>query len=115
MITPCHIIDLDQLYKNLRGPIRRLREEAGCKVLLAIKGFSSETILPYMIEDLDGISASGAFESILGKNIFGKKMICTFSPAYQENTIQDIVQNSNLVIFNSLKQYESFSDWFGRS
>lgn len=109
MITPCHIIDLDQLYKNLRGPIRRLREEAGCKVLLAIKGFSSETILPYMIEDLDGISASGAFESILGKNIFGKKMICTFSPAYQENTIQDIVQNSNLVIFNSLKQYESFS------
>lgn len=109
MITPCHIIDLDRLQSNLKGPIRKLREKTDCKVLLAIKGFSADTILPYMKDDLDGISASGAFEAILGKSIFDSGTICTFSPAYQEHTIKTVAQNSNLVIFNSLYQYEKFA------
>lgn len=65
--TPCHIIDLDRLRYNLDQRIKKLRQNAGCTVLLAIKGFSADSILPYMQDYLDGISASGAFEARLGK------------------------------------------------
>lgn len=106
--TPCHIIDLDRLRYNLNQRIKKLRQNVGCTVLLAIKGFSADTILPYMQDYLDGISASGAFEARLGKNVF-HKCVCTFSPAYQKNTINDIVKYSDKIVFNSMNQYNTFS------
>lgn len=106
--TPCHIIDLDRLQYNLDHRIKKLRQNAGCTVLLAIKGFSADTILPYMRNSLDGISASGAFEARLGKTVF-RKSVCTFSPAYQENMINDVVEYSDKIVFNSMNQYNTFS------
>ncbi len=106
--TPCHIIDLDRLQHNLDDRIGELRKKIGCTVLLAIKGFSADTILPYMHNSLDGISASGAFEARLGKTVF-KKCVSTFSPAYQQNTINDVIKYSDKIIFNSLYQYYAFS------
>ena len=107
--TPCHIIDLDRLRYNLDYCIKRLRQEAGCKVLLAIKGFSADKVLPYMQNSLDGISASGAFEARLGKTIL-QKSVCTFSPAYQKNTIYDVVKYSDKIVFNSMHQYNKLSE-----
>ena len=106
--TPCHIIDLDRLHYNLDNRIHHIRQRTDCTVLLAIKGFSADTILPYMRDSLDGISASGAFEARLGKTIF-KKCVCTFSPAYQKETIDSVVKYSDKIVFNSLYQYNAFS------
>lgn len=106
--TPCHIIDLDRLRYNLDQRIKKLRQDARCTVLLAIKGFSADSILPYMRDFLDGISASGPFEARLGKTVL-RKCVCTFSPAYQENTINDVVKYSDKIIFNSMHQYHIFS------
>ena len=106
--TPCHIIDLDRLHYNLSCRINKLKQEVNCTVLLAIKGFSADTILPYLRNDLDGISASGAFEARLGKTIF-RKCVCTFSPAYQKDSINDVIKYSDKIVFNSLYQYSEFS------
>lgn len=99
---------MDQLLKNLNGPILKLRKDAHCKVFLAIKGFSPEAILPNMAIGLDGISASGAFEAKLGKTSL-KKNVCTFSPAYHDNNFEEVIQYSDMIIFNSMRQYETFS------
>ncbi len=106
--TPCHIIDLDRLKYNLENRINQIKQKTGCTVLLAIKGFSSDVILPYMCNGLDGISASGSFEARLGKTIFGK-CVCTFSPAYQENTMGTVIKYSDKIVFNSIYQYNTFS------
>ena len=106
--TPCHVIDLDKLRSNLEYSIKRIREESNCNVLLAIKGFSADTILPLMREGLDGVSASSAFEARFGNESVGK-YVCTFSPSYQEHNIKEVVKYSDAVIFNSEEQFISYN------
>lgn len=105
--TPYYKIDIDKLYENINNSIRRLREEANCKVLIALKGFSVPSILKMIADDLDGVSASGLYESILGKKSIGKD-VYTYSPAFKENEILEISKNSTAVIFNSVAQFEKY-------
>lgn len=107
--TPCHIIDLDCLSRNLNGPIKHIRTNAYCNILLALKGFSSSQILPYMATGLDGVSASGAYEAKLGKEAIGK-YVCTYSPIYKDDEIELILQNSDSIVFNSINQYLKYHD-----
>jgi len=107
--TPCHIIDLDRLQYNLENRIHYIKQKTDCTVLLAVKGFSADTVLPYMCGYLDGISASGAFEARLGKTIL-HKCVCTFSPAYQAHNIHAVIKYSDKIVFNSLHQYHTFSE-----
>lgn len=97
--TPCQIIDLDHLNKNLENPIFNLRKEASCKILLALKGFSSDAILPYIADKLDGFCASGLFEAKLGRE-YTNGLISTFSPVYSAQHFSQIISCSNMIIFN---------------
>ena len=89
--TPCHIIDLDRLNENLER-IATLKQSSGCKILLAIKGFSA----PYFFEPLrtvlDGVSASGPYEAMLGRREFGG-YVQTYSPAFKEEDIVGVAKN----------------------
>ena len=102
--TPCHIIDLDRLKYNLDNPIFKLRKEVDCKILLALKGFSSLAILPYMVDKLDGFCASGLFEAKLGRE-YTKNLISTFSPVYSKKQFFQILNYSDIVIFNSMQHF----------
>lgn len=106
LVTPCYVIDLDRLQKNLEK-ISELKRMAPCKILLALKGFSSEYLLPHLLEYLDGFSASGAYEACLGKQF--QATVSTFSPAYTWDTFHDIVRDSDMVVFNSVQQYDKYS------
>lgn len=106
--TPCHIIDLDILQKNLQR-ISRLKTEAGCKILLAVKGFSAPYLFEPMNGVLDGVSASGLYEARLGREFFGG-YIQTYSPAYTESQIDDIIHFSDAVVFNSIQQLQTYGD-----
>ncbi len=106
--TPCHIIDLDALKNNLEKRIGKIKNEADCNILLALKGFSTPYVLNFMREYLDGISASGAFEARLGKEII-KKHVCTYSPVYLKNEIDLITENTNNLVFNSMHQFNNYS------
>ena len=75
---------------------------------MALKGFSTEWVLPIVLQNLDGVSASGDFEAQLGKEF--NKIVSTFLPAYPPNSFNSIAKNSNIVVFNSMEQYSRYSD-----
>lgn len=113
--TPCHIIDVDCLKNNLEQPITRLRKETSCKVLLALKGFSSEAILPYIADNLDGFCASGLFEAKLGRE-YTNGLVSTFSPVYSAVHFPQIINYSDIVVFNSLQHFLlHHSDIYGKN
>lgn len=104
--TPCYVIDLDRLSRNLDN-ISKLQRQADCKVLLALKGFSMAKVLPFILERLDGLSASGAFEAKLGKG--SQAVVSTFAPAYPPETFRVVTENSDMIVFNSVDQYQALS------
>ena len=63
--TPCYVIDEAALRKNLEL-LKYVREEAGCKILLAQKAFSAFAVYPMIAQYLDGVTASGIYEAKLG-------------------------------------------------
>lgn len=106
--TPCHIISLDLLKQNIER-IKTFKQLSDCKILLAVKGFSAPYLFESMTEILDGISASGLYEAKLGKQCFTEGYIQTYSPAFRAEQIEDVVANSNSIIFNSYNQLNLYS------
>lgn len=104
--TPCYIVDLDRLSKNL-GNISKLQSQTGCKVLLALKGYSTMGTLPLILEHLDGLSASGAFEAKLSKEFHA--VTSTFAPVYPPDTFSMVVENSDMLVFNSFRQFQELA------
>ena len=70
--TPCYVIDEKKLKENLQI-LKEIREEAGCKILLAQKAFSCFYEYPLIGRYLDGTTASGLYEARLGKEEMGKE------------------------------------------
>ena len=70
--TPVFVLDAARLRANLETA-KRVREEAGCKILLATKAFSLPAAFPMMTDYLDGTTASGEHEAIMGHESFGKE------------------------------------------
>jgi len=63
---------------------------------------------PFLEKYLDGFSASGMFEARLGRELTDK-VISTFSPAYQLESIKEISFKSNMVVFNSMNQFSKYN------
>ena len=110
--TPSYVFELDRISQNLEK-ISRFRKEAPCKVLLALKGASSKSLLSVLLPHLDGVSASGAFEARLGKE--HHTLVSVFSPAYTAENFPAILENSDIVVFNSLNQFETYSSLIHKS
>lgn len=106
MVTPCFVFDLDQLDKNL-DKLSIIRTQTSCKVLLSVKGFSTECLFPYLLKRLDGISASGEYEARLGKEYH--QFVSTFSPAYDPASLPEVVEKSDIIVFNSVYQYGRYA------
>ena len=104
--TPCYIIDKDILESNLRV-LSGVSTKTGCKILLALKGFAMWSTFPLIKKYLQGVCASSLNESKLGKEEFGKE-VHTFSPAYSEEDIKEILQYSDYIIFNSIGQWKKY-------
>ena len=63
--TPCFVLDAARLRRNLETAAR-VRAEAGCKILLATKAFALPAAFPLMRDYLDGTTATGEHEALLG-------------------------------------------------
>lgn len=105
--TPCHIIDLDVLKQNLQR-VSELKRKAECDVYLAVKGFSAPYLFDILKDTLDGVSASGLYEAKLAYEYFGKN-VQTYSPAFREDQMDEVLKYSDTVIFNSIAQLNKFS------
>ena len=106
--TPIFVLDIARLRKNLETA-KRVREEAGCKVLLATKAFAMPAAFPVMTDYLDGTTASGEHEAIMGHESFGKE-VHVYSPAYTEDEVRRLTKIVEHIYFNSAEQLARFGD-----
>lgn len=102
------LISIEALRRNV-AILRETADAAGCKVVLAQKGFSCWKAYPYISGELDGCCASGLWEAMLARDHFGKHIV-TYSPAYDEAEIDELLGFTHHLDFNSLSQWFRFRE-----
>ncbi len=110
--TPCYVIDERRLRENLEI-LKRVREESGCKILLAQKAYSAFATYPLIAQYLDGCTASGLYEARLGYEKMAKpfgRENHIFSPAYRDEEFDEIAKICGHISFNNIRQFEKFKD-----
>jgi carboxynorspermidine decarboxylase len=105
--SPAFCVDLALLEKNAQM-IHQVGQEGGASMLLALKAFSLfasfDRIKPYV----QGICASSVHEARLGREEMDKE-VHSYSPAYSETHLKQLMELSDHLIFNSPGQWERFS------
>lgn len=105
--TPCYVILESALRRN--GEIlKKLREDTGCRILLAQKCFSNYELYGILSEYLDGTEASGLYEARLGFEKMPGRECHVFSAAYREDEFSELLGYADHIVFNSLTQLERF-------
>ncbi len=104
--TPYYVIDRALLRKNMEVHAD-VQNRTGCKILLALKAFSTWGVFKDMVPYLEGITASSVNEVRLGKEEFGKS-IHMYSPAYSEEELEEVIPMVDYLVFNSASQFENF-------
>jgi carboxynorspermidine decarboxylase len=106
--SPCFVLHETRLRKNLEI-IRRVQEDSGVSIILAFKGFAMWSAFPLIREYLKGATASSLNEARLCYEEMGVKAH-TYNVAYEEESIQEILNMSSHITFNSLSQYLRYID-----
>ena len=106
--TPAYVVDEQLLLRNL-AVLKRVSDEAGCKILLAQKAFSMYALYPMIGRFLSGTAASGLCEARLGREEMGGE-VHIFSPAYTDAEFGEILRLCDHVVFNSFTQWAKFRD-----
>lgn len=100
--TPYYIIKEKELIQNLEI-LKDIKEQSGCKILLAQKAFSMYSVYPLISQYLDGATASGLYEARLGKEEMNKENH-VYAPAYRDDEIEEIISYCDHIVFNSFSQ-----------
>jgi carboxynorspermidine decarboxylase len=101
------VLEEQKLIDNL-SLIKRVREEAGVSIILALKGFAMWRVFPLVRQYLNGATASSLFEARL---IF-EEMHCpahTYSVGFNPSEFKEIMQYSSHITFNSISEYERYA------
>src|SRR4030042_1671150 len=106
--SPCYVID-EHLLRNNLALIRKVKDAAGVEILVSFKAFSNWGVFPIFKEYGFGASASSLNEARLAFEELGVKAH-TYSPAYEEKTIADILKYSSHISFNSIYQFRKYFD-----
>ncbi|MBL9114771.1 MAG: carboxynorspermidine decarboxylase [Verrucomicrobiaceae bacterium] len=101
--TPAFVVDLGLLKKNL-SLLAKVQSEAGCKVLLALKGFSMFSTFGLVRQYLSGCCASGLHEALLAREEFDKE-VHVYAPAFKESEMKQIIPIADHISFNSYNQW----------
>lgn len=104
--TPAYVVDKRILESNLKI-LKRVQEEADCKILAALKGFSMYSLFPLMGQYLSGITSSSLNEARLGSEEMGKE-VHIYSPAFREEEFDQLLNYCDHFVFNSFTQYEKY-------
>ena len=105
--TPCYVID-ELLLRNNLELIKQVKEAAKVDILVSFKAFSNWGVFPIFKEYGFGASASSLNEARLAFEELGVRAH-TYSPAYEEKTIEDILKYSSHISFNSINQLRKYS------
>ncbi len=106
--TPAYVCEEVKLRANLEL-LKHVKDESGAKILVALKGFALSGVMDMISRYLDGATASGLYEAKFAKD-FIKGEIHTYSPAFKDEEIDEILSLSKHIVFNSLNQWHKFKD-----
>lgn len=104
--TPCYVVDERLLRRNLEI-LDSVQKRTGCKILLALKGFSMYAVFPLVGQYLAGITASSLFEARLGHEEMGKE-VHIYAPAFVESEFDEILRVADHIVFNSFDQWARY-------
>ena len=107
--NPCFVLDQDLLRKNL-SLIRNVADETGVEIILALKGFSMWSAFATLNEaGFCQATASSLWEARLALEEMGKPAY-TYAVTYTDEEIEEIASLSHHLTFNSLHQFNRFSE-----
>lgn len=104
--SPCFVVDEVAVEKNLQK-LALIQNQTNAKVLLALKAFSMFSLAPLVSRYLSGCCTSGLNEALLAKEFFPGE-IHTFSAAFSEKDLTELLQFSDHIVFNSFAQWQRF-------
>ena len=111
--SPAYVVDLGRLRHNL-AILDHVQQKSGAKILLALKAFSMWSTFPIIAETLHGVCASSPWEARLGREEFGRE-VHSFSAAFKESDVVELLAISNHLVFNSFNQLERFRPLWEKS
>ena len=106
-VQPYYLLQEKDLRRNLEL-IRHICDEAGVEFILAFKAFALWKTFPVFRQYIHHTTASSPYEARLAFEEFGSKAH-TYSPAYEDDTFDVILHCSSHITFNSLSQFQHFS------
>jgi len=106
--SPCYVIDEERFCKNL-SLIKHVADESGTEIILAFKGFAMWGVFPILKEYISGAAASSPDEARLCFEEIGSQAH-TYSPVYKSGDFNTLLSYSSHITFNSLAQYNKFSE-----
>ena len=104
--SPCFVIDKASLRENM-AIVDTIRKKTDVKILLALKGFAMFSVFDELRPHLSGVCASSPHEARLGYEEMGKE-VHAFAAAYSQKDIEDLLQWSDHIVFNSFSQWRQF-------
>lgn len=104
--SPSFVLDEALLKKNLEL-LKSIKERAGIKIILALKGFSMWRVFPMIKQYLDGATASSLNEALLIHDKMGCKAD-TYCAAYIPSEFERMLEISNHIVFNSLSEFDRY-------
>ena len=104
--SPCYVLDEELLMQNL-ATIDRVRAESGAEIIVALKACAMWSIFPTLAKHSDGATASSLAEARLVYEEYGEQAH-TYAPVYTEREIEELMNYSSHITFNSLGQFERF-------
>jgi len=106
LATPCYLIDLGLLKKNLEI-LKDVQVRTNCKILLAQKGYAAWSTYDLCSQYLAGTAASSLHEAKLGTEYFpGEVHLC--APAYRDDDFDEYLRIVDHIVFNSFAQWNHF-------
>ena len=106
--TPAYIIHEGMLRENL-ATIDRVRSEAGVEIIVALKANATWHIFKELAAHSDGATASSLSEARLVGEYMGVKTHI-YAPIYTEEEIDDLLDASSHITFNSLSQLDRYGE-----
>lgn len=106
LVTPCYVVDEGKLAANLKR-LDEVQSRTGCKILLALKGFSMFSTFPQIRKVLKGAAASSLNEARLAFEEFGGE-VHVYAPAYRGDEFAEVLGYANHMVFNSFAQWRRY-------
>ncbi|PIW45903.1 MAG: carboxynorspermidine decarboxylase [Zetaproteobacteria bacterium CG12_big_fil_rev_8_21_14_0_65_54_13] len=104
--SPCYVLEEEKLIGNLEL-LKRVQDESGCKIILALKGYSMWSTFELIKQYLPGCTASSLYELKLSDEQFGGENHI-YSAAFRDDEFDEICSMAGHLVFNSVNQWQRF-------